>query len=328
MECMDLWAIVPEMILAGLALLLVPVAGFARGPWQRLPTFVAALGLVASMTVSAFMLGWEAQPVFCNTYAVDGLAVTFKLLIMAAALLSLFTVAAHFRGTGKEPHAAVALLFSTLGGVLVAGSLDLGLIVLYLQMLSMASYILVTLVRKDRAGNEATIKYFVYGAAALAIMAYGLTLLYGLTGSLSLPEIGAGLQGADALWIAVAFGLILVGYAFEVTAVPFHFWAPDVYAGATAPVTGFLSVVPKLAGFAALLRFLLLTLPGGGRLSTGVMCSSRKVSKYSPTALRRSATTAGLGPAPASSPCSKSPNASSKTTIFGSAATRRSRSKK
>ena len=263
MDCMDLWAIVPEMILAGLALLLVPVAGFAKGRWQRLPVLVAALGLVASMTMSIVMLTWEAQPVFCNTYAVDGFATVFKLLIEGGALLSLLAITAHFHGTDKEGHAAVALLFSTLGGVLVSASLDLGLIVLYLQMLSMASYILVSLVRKDRATNEATIKYFVYAAAALAVMAYGLTFLYGLTGSLSLPAIGAGLQGADALWVAVAFGLILVGYAFEVTAVPFHFWAPDVYEGATAPVTGFLSVVPKLAGFAALLRFLLSALPGG-----------------------------------------------------------------
>lgn len=260
---MDLWAIVPEMILAGLALLLVPVAGFARGRWQLVPVAVAALGLVAAMVMSALMLGWEAQPVFCDTYAVDGFAAVFKLLIMGGALLSLFAITAHFEGTGKEGHAAVALLFSTLGGVLASAALDLGLIVLFLQMLSMASYILVTLVRKDRATNEATIKYFVYAAAALAVMAYGLTFLYGLTGSLSLPAIGAGLGSADALWVALAFGLILVGYGFEVTAVPFHFWAPDVYAGAAAPVTGFLSVVPKLAGFGALMRFLLLALPGG-----------------------------------------------------------------
>ena len=263
MNCMDLWAITPEMILAGLALLLVPIAGFATGRWQRLPVALAALGLVASMTVSATRLGWQAQPVFCDTYAVDGLATVFKLLIEGSALIALLAITAHFRGTGKEGHAAVALLFSTLGGVLASAALDLGLIILFLQMLSMASYILVALVRKDRRGNEATLKYFIYAAAALAVMAYGLTFLYGLTGNLSLPAIGTGLQKADALWIAVAFGLVLVGYAFEVTAVPFHFWAPDVYAGATAPVTGFLSVVPKIAGFGALLRFLLTALPGG-----------------------------------------------------------------
>jgi NADH-quinone oxidoreductase subunit N len=94
-------------------------------------------------------------------------------------------------------------------------------------------------------------------------MAYGLTFLYGLTGSLELRAIGRALQSADRLWIAVAAGFILMGYAFEATMVPFHFWAPDVYQGATAPIAGFLSVVPKIGGFAGLMRFALLALPGG-----------------------------------------------------------------
>ncbi len=263
MNCMDLWAIIPEMILAGFGLCLVPVAGLSKGRGQNVVVFLAVSGLIAAAVFSVPMLSWQDQAVFCGTYAVDGFSTVFKLLILLGALLSLFTIGAHFRGTGKEGHAAVALLFSTLGGVLAASSLDLGLIVLFLQLLSMASYILVALVRTDREANEAALKYFIYGAVALAVMAYGLSFLYGLTGSLSLPAIGAGLKGADGVWVALAFGLVLIGYAFEITAVPFHFWAPDVYTGASAPVTGFLSVVPKLAGFAALLRFLLVALPGG-----------------------------------------------------------------
>lgn len=260
---MSLWAIVPEMILAGFSLALVPVAGLTRGRGQNVVVFLAVCALIAAAVFSVRMLPWQDQAVFCGTYAVDGFGTVFKLLILLGSLLSLFTIGSHFRGTGKEGHAAVALLFSTLGGVLAASSLDLGLIVLFLQLLSMASYILVALVRTDREANEAALKYFIYGAVALAVMAYGLSFLYGLTGSLSLPAIGAGLVGADGVWVALAFGLVLIGYAFEITAVPFHFWAPDVYNGASAPVTGFLSVVPKLAGFAALLRFLLVALPGG-----------------------------------------------------------------
>ena len=179
------------------------------------------------------------------------------------ALVSLLAIAAHFRGTVQEAHAPVALLFATVGGVLLVSSLDLGLIVLFLQMLSMGSYILVSLVRRDRRANEATLKFFIYAAVALAVMAYGLSFLFGLTGSLELRAIGRALAGADPVWVAVAFGLVVIGYAFEVTVVPFHFWAPDVYDGATAPVAGFLSVVPKIAGFGALLRFLLVALPDG-----------------------------------------------------------------
>ena len=263
MSCVQLWAIIPELIVAGLGLALVPVAGLARGRWQQLPVWVAALGLLAAIGFTARMLPWESQAVFCETYALDGFGHTFKLLILLGSFLSLLAINAHFRDTGKEGHAAIALLFSTLGAMLVSSALDLGLIVLFFQMLSLASYILVTLIRKDRRTNEATIKYFIYAAVALAVMAYGLTFLYGLTGSLELRTIGQALGSADRLWVAVAFGMILIGYAFEITAVPFHFWAPDVYSGTTAPVAGFLSVVPKIAGFAAFLRFLLLALPDG-----------------------------------------------------------------
>ena len=197
MNCMDLWAIVPELILAGFALCLVPVAGLSKGRGQNVVVFLAVCGLVAAAMFSVRMLPWGEQAVFCGTYTVDGFGTVFKLLILLGALLSLFAIGAHFRGTGKEGHAAVALLFSTLGGVLAASSLDLGLIVLFLQLLSMASYILVALVRTDREANEAALKYFIYGAVALAVMAYGLSFLYGLTGSLSLPAIGSSLAGAD-----------------------------------------------------------------------------------------------------------------------------------
>ena len=263
MSCVQLWAIIPELIVAGLGLALVPVAGVAKGRWQQVPVWVAAVGLLAAMAFTVRMLPWQSQAVFCETYALDGFGNVFKLLILLGAFLSLLAINGHFRGTGKEGHAAIALLFSTLGGMLVSSSLDLGLIILFFQMLSLASYMLVTLIRKDRRANEATIKYFIYAAVALAVMAYGLTFLYGLTGSLELRTIGQALGGADKLWVAVAFGMILIGYAFEITAVPFHFWAPDVYSGTTAPVAGYLSVVPKIAGFAAFLRFLLLALPDG-----------------------------------------------------------------
>lgn len=142
-------------------------------------------------------------------------------------------------------------------------ALDLGLLLLFLQMMSMGSYLLVVLVRKQRLATEASLKFFLYGGAALAVMAYGLTFLYGLTGSLSLPALGRALQGSDPAWLALAAGLVLVGFAFEATLLPFHFWAPDVYAGSTAPVAGFVAVVPKTAAFGALLRFVQLALPGG-----------------------------------------------------------------
>ena len=260
---MDLWAVMPEMILAGLALALVPVAGWARGYWCRLPAALTLTGLLVAAAFTAPMLNATPQEAFCGTYAVDPFRAYYQLMIEAGAAITILVLASHFRGAPQEPHAPLAVLFATIGGLGLAAATDLGLIVLALQMVSFPSYIMVVLVRSDRSAQEAALKYFIYGAAALAIMAYGLTFLFGLTGSLNLHVIGTGLHGADATWIATALALVLVGYGFEITLVPFHAWAPDVFQGATPPVSGFVSVVPKVAAFAGLLRFLIEAMPNG-----------------------------------------------------------------
>jgi NADH-quinone oxidoreductase subunit N len=184
-------------------------------------------------------------------------------MLELGAIITLLMIVAYFRDHYTVAHAPLAILFSALGAIGLVSSLDLTLIILTLQMVSLPAYLLVGLVRRDRRANEATLKYFIYAAVALAVMAFGLTFLYGLTGRVNLSEIGRGLTGADSMWIAFSAALILVGYAFEATIVPFHFWAPDVYDGATAPVAGFVSVVPKIGAFGALVRFVLLALPGG-----------------------------------------------------------------
>ncbi|HJS87108.1 MAG TPA: NADH-quinone oxidoreductase subunit N [Acetobacteraceae bacterium] len=258
---MDIWAVVPEMMLAGLTVALVPLAGLARGRWRRAPMLAALVGLAATMVVTGLMLRLTPQAAFCGTWAVDRFATAYKLLIEFGAFITILVLASHFDGHAQMPHAPVLALFATVGGMGLVASLDLGLIVLFLQMLSMPSYLLAGLVRGDPRGREAAMKYFLYAAAALAVMAYGLTFLFGLTGSLELRAIGRGLGSADKVWIVVAFGLVLVGYAFEITAVPFHFWAPDVYEGGTAPAIGFISVIPKMAAFGGLLRMLLEAFP-------------------------------------------------------------------
>ncbi len=263
MGCLHLWPIGPELALGGGALLSVPLAALTLHRWRWLPAVWASLVLLLAILLSALALAFPAQEVFCGTYALDPFGSVFKLIILGTAFLSLLVIAAHFRGHDSEGHAPPLLLFAALGAVGLAGSLDLGLIVLFLQLLSGASYLLVGLARGQRLANEATMKYFVYGAVALGVMAYGLSFLYGLTGSLNLRLIGEALTGADPLWVWVALILVLVGYAFEITLVPFHFWAPDVYEGASAPVAGLISVLPKVAGFAGLLRLLLTAFPNG-----------------------------------------------------------------
>lgn len=261
---MELWALYPELLIAGTALLLVPVAGWVRGRGSAIPMWTAMIALVVSMGLTARMLPWDSITIFQGTYAIDGFGNVFKLIIETGALVSLLICRSYFRNHPLIAHAPLTILFSTLGCIGISSAVDLGLIVLFLQMLSMPAYLLVGLRRDDPFANEATLKFFIYAAAALAIMAYGLTFLYGLTGSLNINTIGARLDsGSAGGWIAISLGLILVGYAFEMTVVPFHFWAPDVYQGTTAPAAGFLSVVPKVAGFAGLLRIFLSVFPEG-----------------------------------------------------------------
>lgn len=263
MSCLQLWPIGPELALGAGALLGVPLAAFTLKRARWLTSVWASLVLLLAMGLAVQALAFPAQQVFCGTYALDPFGSVFKLIILGTALLSLLVIAAYFREHDSAPHAPVLLLFASLGGVGLAGSFDLGLIVLFLQLLSGASYLLVGLARGNRLANEATMKYFVYGAVALGVMAYGLSFLYGLTGSLNLADIGTALVRADPVWVWVALILVLVGYAFEITLVPFHFWAPDVYEGASAPVAGLISVLPKVAGFAGMLRLLLTAFPDG-----------------------------------------------------------------
>jgi NADH-quinone oxidoreductase subunit N len=260
---MELWAIIPELILMVLCLALVPLAGFFHRRHPRLPAVVAALGLVACILTTLRMISWEPFTVFDGTYAIDGLGTASKLLIELGALIVLILLMSYFRGLPHVSHASVMIVFAVLGGIGLASSLDLTLIILFLQMVGMASYVMILLVRRDPNSMEASLKFFIYAAVALAVMAYGLTFLYGLTGSLSLPRIAEHLVSADTLWVGLAFSLVLIGYGFEITIVPFHFWSPDVFEGATAPISGFLSVIPKVAAFAGLTRLLIQALPEG-----------------------------------------------------------------
>lgn len=259
---MKLWAIIPELILAGACLVLVPAAAWVRGRWVWLP--LAAVGTAFASCCAALiaMLGWAPVAAFDGIYAVDGLATTFKLVISASALVVLVLFGGHFRQRARIANAPVALLFATLGAIGLVSSNDLILLLLFLQMMSMAGYVLIALVREDGRALEAVLKYFIYAAVALAVMAYGLTFLFGLTGSLALDQIGDALGRGDQAWVAVALILVLVGFGFEIAMVPVHVWAPDAFSGASAPVAGFLSVVPKVAAMGALIRFLLSALPG------------------------------------------------------------------
>jgi NADH-quinone oxidoreductase subunit N len=260
---MDLAAIIPELILAALVLVLLPLGAFPAPARKGLPTWVALAGLAAAMATSARMLLWSPRAVFLNTYAVDPFAVYFKLFAILATALVLLATYGHFRGRPHEGEVPALLVLTCLGIVGLAASQDLALIALFVQLVTVGSYVLVGIAKDDRRATEAALKLFLFSAAASAVMIYGMTLLYGLTGTLRLPDMAVRLPAAPVLTVLAALGLLLVGYGFKITMVPFHSWAPDIYQGAPTPIAGYLAVGPKAAGLAVLLRTMVVAFPHG-----------------------------------------------------------------
>jgi NADH-quinone oxidoreductase subunit N len=259
---MELWAIVPELTIAGLILLLLPLGPFLPPGRKHIATWIALAGLVIVALESARMLFFATQPIFLDTYAVDQFAVYFKLYAVAATAFVLFATQSHFRGRPHEGEVPALLLIVCLGMMGLAASQDLALIALFIQLVTVGSYILVGIAKENRSATEAAFKMFLFSATVGAVMIYGMVLLFGLTGTLRLPELATKLPAMPVVTSIAAFLLVLAGYGFEVTLVPFHTWAPDTYQGAPTPIAGFLSVGPKAAGLAVLLRTLVVAFPG------------------------------------------------------------------
>lgn len=260
-EGMELWALVPELTIAGLILFLLPIGPFLPPARKYIATWIALAGLIIVAVESIRMLTFSTQPIFLGTYAVDQFAVYFKLFAVATTAFVLLATQSHFRGRPHEGEVPALLLITCLGIMGLAASQDLALIALFIQLVTVGSYILVGIAKQSRPAIEAALKMFLFSATVGAVMVYGMVLLFGLTGTLRLPELASKLPAMPVLTILAAFFLVLAGYGFEVTLVPFHTWAPDTYQGAPTPIAGFLSVGPKAAGLAVLLRTLVVAFP-------------------------------------------------------------------
>jgi NADH-quinone oxidoreductase subunit N len=260
----------PEAALT-LLILLVVIADLVFRRDKRPVGFIALVGTLGVLYLAAkswdvwpaALLGAEAKgPVaaFAGAVAVDLYGVFFKILFLAAAAVVIVLtqpVVARWRAGAGETYAL--MLSCTLGMMLMAGANDLLLMYLSLEFVSITSYILAGMRSRDRLSSEASLKYIIYGAAASGMMIYGMSFLYGLTGTLNVAEIGPALAKLPvplapmkALLIST---FIMAGFGYKIAAAPFHMWCPDVYQGAPTPVTAFFSVGPKAAGFAMLVRF-------------------------------------------------------------------------
>jgi NADH-quinone oxidoreductase subunit N len=251
----------PELVLTG-ALLLVVLVDATGARWRDgVNRLLTAGSLLAALVLCARLYGWSGE-IFAGMLVLDPMAVFFKVLLVAASLLVVviftFDNSRELHGLGQGEFYAL-LLAVTISNMLMATANDLAMLYLALEMVSITSYVMVAYMKGDRMSNEASLKYILFGAASTGGMLYGLSLLYGMTGTTSLPAIrdflaeGAGEQNRLAVYLIAL--LIFAGFGFKTAVVPFHFWCPDVYQGAPTPVTAFLSVAPKAAGFAIMMRF-------------------------------------------------------------------------
>jgi NADH-quinone oxidoreductase subunit N len=239
-----------------------------RGRGPRLAWLAAGGLLIAAVALLAAPATDSA--VFSGMVAVDGFARFFRGLFLAAALCAVaFASQSDEVPAERQGEYLVLLCCLCLGLCLLVAAQNLLLLYLSIELVSVPSYVLAGFRRGDRRSSEAALKYVIYGGVASGLMLYGFSWMYGLSGTLDLPGIGAKVaasgheQPATRLAIALAALFSLAGFGYKVAAVPFHMWCPDVYEGAPTPFVAFLSVGPKAAGLAALLRFVLVGFGAG-----------------------------------------------------------------
>ncbi|RBW68740.1 NADH-quinone oxidoreductase subunit NuoN [Bacillus taeanensis] len=226
--------------------------------------FLGLLGIVVSLVFLVGQFNEEVTTILNNTYRLDSFAKAFKLLMLIGTGL-VFLMALDRSGIEKEYRGEFYYLMLTalLGGMMMASSADLITLFVGLELLSLSSYILVGMRKNNLQSNEAAFKYVVNGSIATAFTLFGMSYLYGFTGTTNLYEIAGAIANPlvqdNAFLMIFAFFLLFGGLSFKIAAAPFHMWAPDVYQGAATPVTAFLSVVSKTAGFALLIRMMVLS---------------------------------------------------------------------
>jgi NADH-quinone oxidoreductase subunit N len=270
MTSSDLLSILPLIVLVVWASLLLLVDLFLKR--KGVTAFLAALGLALTAGLTLAQAGEEASA-FGGMIAVDGFATFLNVLFLLSGLLGIAVAYGYLKRMGIERGEYYSLLlFSTAGMMLMAHAADLIVVFLALELLSLPLYVLAAFARPRLDSEEAGLKYFLLGAFATGFVVYGVTLVYGATGSTSLAGIvAAAASGTSGLLLTIGAALLLVGFGFKVAAVPFHMWTPDVYHGAPTPVTAFMAVGAKAAGFAALLRLFVTAFPSLGADLTPVV---------------------------------------------------------
>jgi len=227
---------------------------------DRLSSGVATIGALAVMAITAAVASQAPRTAFGGSYILDQLTVLLDLLFLSIAVLTLLFAPDYLRPRGLPlAEFSATLLFAISGAMLLSGARDLLVLFLGLELMVLPGYMLAGFAKRDGLATEGAIKYFLLGSFSSAVFLFGLVFVWGYTGTTSVAGVSAVLQSVAAgkpLAPGLAMGLafLLTGVAFKIAAVPFHYWTPDAYQGSPTPVTGYLSVGPKVAAFALILR--------------------------------------------------------------------------
>ena len=264
MSLSDFVPLIPEIFLAvaGFALLLAGIPLGRRGTRKLVLAAVASLGITA---VLVMLFGRPTEgpvSILGDMLVVDQFAVFFKLLMLATSSVALLMAAGFLERSGYSGGEFSALVvYATLGMFVMASGANLASLYVGLELMALSVYVLVGYFKLEIKSNEGAVKYFVLGAMSSGVLLYGISLIYGTTGSLDLETIRLQLTAVPRDNLTLLLGIVLVafGMLFKVAAVPFHVWTPDAYEGAPTPVTAFISVGPKAAAFAMFLRLFIIT---------------------------------------------------------------------
>jgi NADH-quinone oxidoreductase subunit N len=258
MSPIDLRAALPEIVLTAALLAVLTVDLFlpeARKRWNGILALAGVLGAI----VALLTLVGERRTTFAGMFVVDAYALLFKFLFLAVAVIVIL-ISFDYLDEGlrtQQGEFYFLLLSSFLGMLLMASARDLVMLFLALELVSAPGFLVAGFRKRDVRSNEAAIKFFLFGVLSTAVMLFGMSIIYGVARSTNLVEIATALRGrAEEPLVFASILLILVGFGFKVSAVPFHFWAPDTYEGSPIPVAAFLSVASKAAGFAGMLSLM------------------------------------------------------------------------
>jgi NADH-quinone oxidoreductase subunit N len=277
----DWTAIGPSIVLGLTALVLLGIDSISDDIDTGVLAAVSTVGVVAAFGVAGwYLLSGTGQPetggaitLYGEALIVDGTSLFFTLVFTSVAAMVTVASADYLRGEEYQAEFYSLVLLATTGMTLMASANSLATAFVALELSSLPSYALVAYLKHNRGSVEAGLKYFLIGALSSAVFAFGISLVYAVTGSLLLGDVATGLAEADSGFVGIAgLGILFIagGFAFKTAAVPFHFWAPEAYEGAPAPISGFLSSASKAAGFAVAFRVFVVGFPVADLVPMGV----------------------------------------------------------